>query len=162
MLPSQKAVVLTGRKQKLTAEEMQWGFPQYNKKGLLINARAETALDKVTFRDSLLSRRCIIPARWFYEWNQEKEKVTFFRSDAPILYMAGVYSSFADKNRFVILTTSANASVAPVHRRMPLILEEEELENWIFEEEYMRKVLQKIPVQLSRKQDYEQQTFSFI
>ena len=42
--PSQSATVITGRKPHLLAEEMSWGFPQYQKKGLLINARAETAL----------------------------------------------------------------------------------------------------------------------
>ena len=52
------------------AEEMSWGFPQYQKKGLLINARAETALERKMFRDSVLHRRCIIPAKQFYEWDQ--------------------------------------------------------------------------------------------
>ena len=54
----------------LMAEEMSWGFPQYQKKGLLINARAETALERKMFRDSVLHRRCIIPAKQFYEWDQ--------------------------------------------------------------------------------------------
>lgn len=48
-------------------------------KGLLINARAEAILDKKTFRDSVLHRRCVIPAHHFYEWCKNKEKYTFQR-----------------------------------------------------------------------------------
>jgi len=75
--PSQKALVLTGRGPHLKLEQMKWGFPQKDGKGLLINARAETALERVTFRESVLSRRCVIPARQYYEWNRAREKVTF-------------------------------------------------------------------------------------
>ena len=53
-------------------KEMNWGFPQYQKKGLLINARAETALERRTFCDSVRHRRCIIPAKHFYEWDSDK------------------------------------------------------------------------------------------
>ena len=79
---------------------MQWGFPQYQKKGLLINARAETALERKSFRDSVLHRRCVIPARHFYEWDSDKNKVTFFRKDAAVVYMAGFYNRFGDEERF--------------------------------------------------------------
>ena len=78
----------------LELTEMHWGFPQYQKKGLLINARAETALERKTFRESVLHRRCVIPARHFYEWDFDKNKVTFFREDRPVLFMAGFYNRF--------------------------------------------------------------------
>ena len=108
----------------LELNEMHWGFLQYQKKGLLINARAETALERRTFRESVLHRRCVIPARHFYEWDSDKNKVIFFREDRPVLFMAGFYNRFQDGARFIILTTEANASVGPVHNRMPLVLDE--------------------------------------
>ena len=51
-----------------------WGFPGFDKKGVIFNARSETALEKKTFRDSVKERRCIIPATGFYEWSEKKDK----------------------------------------------------------------------------------------
>ena len=142
----------------LELTEMHWGFPQYQKKGLLINARAETALERKTFRESILHRRCVIPARHFYEWDSEKNKVTFFREDRPVLFMAGFYNRFQDEVRFIILTTQANASVSPVHSRMPLILDEGELEDWVYDDIFTEYALHKTPTELLREQEYEQQS----
>ena len=139
-------------------KEMNWGFPQYQKKGLLINARAETALERKTFRESVLHRRCVIPARHFYEWDSDKNKVTFFREDRSVLFMAGFYNRFQDEVRFIILTTQANASVGPVHNRMPLILENGELEDWVYDDKFTEYALHKTPPELWREQEYEQQS----
>ena len=172
--PSQSAGILTYSQQKnlLSAgsatenspafelKEMHWGFLQYQKKGLLINARAETALDRKTFRGSVLHRRCIIPAKHFYEWDSDKNKVTFFREDRSALYMAGFYNRFQDEDRFIILTTQANTSVSPVHDRMPLVLEDNELEDWIYDDKFTEYALHKIPCNLFREQEYEQQSLS--
>lgn len=156
--PSQAAAVLTGKLSGLKAEEMNWGFPQYQKKGLLINARAESVLDRKMFRDSVLYRRCIIPARHFYEWDSEKNKVTFSRKDEPILYMAGFYNRFQNEDRFIIITTQANASVRQTHDRMPLVLEKSELGDWVFDDKFLEFALHKVPVQLNKQQEYEQQS----
>ena len=53
---------------------MGWGFPRFDGRGLLINARAETAAERRTFRECVLHRRCVIPAKGFWEWNKFKEK----------------------------------------------------------------------------------------
>jgi len=156
--PSQTAAVLTGKIPGLRVEEMNWGFLQYQKKKLLINARAENVLERKMFRESVLHRRCIIPAKHFYEWDLGKNKVTFLRKDKPILYMAGFYNHFQDKERFIIITTQANESVKKTHDRMPLILEERELEDWIYDDKFLEFTLHKIPVQLIKHQDYEQQS----
>lgn len=130
--PNQQALVITGAQGRLSAEWMAWGFPRYDGKGVVINARAETAGEKPMFRDSFLHRRCVIPAQRFYEWDPAKNMVTFRCPDAPVLYMAGIYDRFAGQTRFTVLTTAANASVARFHDRMPLLLEHDELEPWLF------------------------------
>lgn len=171
--PSQSAGILTCHSQQknplsagpaaekspaLELNEMHWGFPQYQKKGLLINAKAETVLERRTFRESVLHRRCVIPARQFYEWDSDKNKVTFFREDRAVLFMAGFYNRFQDEVRFIILTTQANASVSPVHNRMPLVLDEGELEDWVYDDKFTEYVLHKTPTELRREQEYEQQS----
>lgn len=138
-------------------EKMRWGFPQYQKNGLIINARAETALERKAFHDSVLHRRCIISAKHFYEWDSDKNKVTFFREDRPVLFMAGFYNRFQYEDRFIILTTQANDSVISVHNRMPLVLKDNELENWIYDDNFTEYAFYKIPPKLGRKQEYEQQ-----
>ena len=110
------------------------------------------------FRESVLHRRCIIPAKHFYEWDPDKNKVTFFRQDKPVVYLAGFYNRFQDEERFIILTTQANASVSSVHDRMPLILEENELKDWVYDDKFMEFALHKTPPGLEREQEYEQQS----
>ena len=160
--PSDASLVIKGAwRQMLDIEAMPWGFRQFTGSGLIINARAESAIDKLMFRDSILQRRCVVPASWFYEWNSQKEKVTFKREDASTLYMAGIYQRYEEGNRFVILTTGANESMRPVHDRMPVILEEHELKDWIYDFEFMREALRRVPRKLCREQEYEQQSFLF-
>lgn len=153
---SQSAAVVTGKKPHLTAEEMIWGFPQYQKSGLLINARAETVLERKMFRESVLHRRCMIPARSFYEWDPDRNKVTFQSENQSILYMAGFYNQFRGEDRFIILTAEANASVKPVHHRMPLLLDRKEVEDWIYDDTFLEFALHKNQPRLRRVQEYEQ------
>ena len=156
ILPSRQAAVITGLGHPLAAARMAWGFPKFDGKGLVINARAESALEKRSFRESVLHRRCVIPARGFYEWNKEKEKFTFERPDRDVLFMAGCFCPFDGQDRFVILTAAANPSVSPVHSRMPLILERDELTAWVRDDTAAARLLEKAPVMLTRKTEYEQ------
>lgn len=156
IFPSQKATVITGRGRHLVAEQMLWGFPRFDGRGILINARVETAMERHTFRESVLHRRCVIPAKGFWEWNRSKEKFSFERTDSQVLFMAGCYDSIAGQNRFVILTTEANSSVKPVHDRMPIILERNELESWVTDDNAVEYFLHKTPALLERDVEYEQ------
>ena len=156
VFPSQKATIIKGQEHHLATEQMRWGFPGFENGKLLINARAESALERRTFQDSVQHRRCIIPSRGFYEWNKSKEKFTFERTDAPALFMAGCYNWYEEQERFVILTTAANSSVAPVHNRMPLILEPEELKDWVLDDGATEYLLHKTPVLLEAHAEYEQ------
>ena len=153
--PSQRAAVIKGENEHLMADCMAWGFPRFDGKGLLINARAESAMERKTFRNSVQHRRCIIPAKGFYEWDKSKEKFSFERYDSPVLFMAGCYNQY-DQDRFVILTTDANPSVSPVHDRMPLILEPDELESWVLDDGATEFILHKIPVMLKSSTEYKQ------
>ena len=131
--PTEKAPVISYYKGSLLAEGKKWGFPGFNSSKVIFNARAESALEKKMFRDSVLKRRIVIPAAGFYEWNRKKEKVTFISDvkEQPILYMAGFYNRYGNEDRFVILTTGANDSMADVHERMPLLLKHQELEEYM-------------------------------
>ena len=70
--------------------------------------------------------------------------------------MAGIWQPTAKDNQFTILTTSPNASVLPVHDRMPLVLIPEEVMPWIQDFGAAEKLLTKIPPLLEHKQEYEQ------
>lgn len=115
--PGDKGVILTtnGYQQKV------WGFPAV--KGIVFNARQETLLEKSMFKDS---NRCIVPVRGFYEWNRHKEKNIFMDMEEKPLYLAAIYKN----DYYCIVTTEANESMKPVHDRMPLILEENEFDEW--------------------------------
>ena len=113
-------------------------------------------MDKPSFKNGILYHRLAVPASGFYEWNSMKEKNTFTRTDSPVLYMAGFCDWFENECRFVILTTEANDSMRKVHDRMPLILEEEQLADWFYNEK-MSRILHQTPVMLKRQAEYEQQ-----
>lgn len=156
LCPNQKAPVLLAGRNHMELRKMQWGFIPFDGKGLLINARAESVSHKIAFGDSIRNRRCIIPARGFYEWNSSREKFFYERPDGAVLFMAGCYKNFQGRTRFVILTTRANASVMAVHSRMPLILEQQELEVWLRDDQAMEYLLRKVPGPLRQGTEYHQ------
>lgn len=144
IFPTEKVAILTEDQNNIKPVINKWGFPGFNNKGVLINARSETATEKKTFRESVLQRRCIIPANGFYEWDKNKNKYYFQRNESDIIYMAGFYQNFNNENRFMILTTAANDSMSAIHHRMPLILENKEVEDWIFDSQSVEFILNKI------------------
>ena len=114
--------------------------------------------EKRMFRDSVSTRRAVVPVSWFYEWNKNKEKFTFTKEGSRILFLAGFYGRYEDGEHFVILTTQANASMAPVHSRMPLVLEREQVRDWILDSAKTKELPGQEPPQLDRDCEYEQQT----
>lgn len=156
--PSQKALVLTSRNTEISAELMAWGFPRYEGKGLVINARAETALKRPMFQESVKHRRCVIPAKHFYEWDKDKNKVTFSDKEEETLYMAGMFDCFQGEDRFLVITTQANDSMRPVHDRMPLLLEKSQIKEWLCSDKRTEEYLGKRPKELKREQEYHQES----
>lgn len=139
--PTDSAPVLTKQNKNETFGLFKWGFPIYKgKNSLLINARGETLDEKVSFKNLLMSKRCLIPACAFYEWKsvgKSKHKYLIKPQAKTLFYMAGLYNSFIDikgnlYTSFVIITTAANEQMSYIHNRMPLILSKaEELELWV-------------------------------
>ena len=156
--PSNEALILSGASKETVVSRMKWGFPSFKGNGLIINARSEGVLEKRMFSKSVLERRCLIPARGFYEWDKNKNKVTFQRPDNGIIYMAGIWRNYEDLNHFVILTTEANAAMKEVHSRMPLIHEKEEIDPWLFDNKAMEFLLHKTPLELIHTGGFIQQS----
>ena len=105
-----------------------------------INARAETVALKPAFRESFAARRCIVPADGFYEWQvKPKGKLPHFiyRADARPLALAGLWARWKDPDSgervatCAIVTTEPNATLAPIHDRMPVVLPEAAWERWL-------------------------------
>ena len=123
---------------------VRWGLiPHWMKeppKGrLMINARAETLLDKPSFRGPVRHRRCLVPADGFYEWTGEpgrKRAWLFRRADGGPFAMAGLWERWmgADGSELdtgIIITVDANETAAPIHERMPAILPEAAWDEWL-------------------------------
>lgn len=139
--PGQKASVIAREAGEAVLRQMEWGYPAPQNKGLVINARSESALQKRMFSESVMNRRCLIPAGWFYEWDRDKNKITFKPEGRQGMFLAGFWKYFSEGSRFIILTTNANASVRSVHDRMPLILDEERSRAWLEDEKMYGQLL---------------------
>lgn len=159
--PGMMAPVMRLENNQTILDASNWGFDNPVQKGLLINARAESAAEKRTFKNCLVNGRCVIPSSGFYEWDQDKNKFRFTFPNAPILYMAGLFHYQNEKSHFVILTTAANASMEKVHHRMPLVMTQDQAKNWLYESKSMDLQLHAVPPLLNRKAEMEQLRFTF-
>ncbi|HEX3282369.1 MAG TPA: SOS response-associated peptidase [Pyrinomonadaceae bacterium] len=141
--PSQNIVAILQRRDEREAALMQWGLiPSWSKdaKGF-INARSETITGKPSFSESFQTRRCLIPADGFYEW-QRSGKIAqpyYFqlREEMPFTF-AGIWDEWSNGEQTItscaIITTSANELLATIHDRMPVILPAESHDEWLNDE----------------------------
>ena len=150
IFPTNLVPVLVPRNAAIIPELLIWGFPNFHNKGVVINARAETAQERPMFKKSLLTKRCVIPTTGFYEWDAEKKKYLFTMPDAGLLYMAGLFNMFDGEERFTILTTEANTSMTDIHNRMPVVLKKDDLNGWIFDTEEAMQLLHRAPPLLEK------------
>ncbi len=148
VMPTAAAPVLIANGGKVVADLQTWGIPGW-KGGLMINARAETVCEKPMFRRSMAAQRCVIPATSFYEWDAARHKYQFALPGEP-LYLAGLYDNVDGANRFVILTTTPNASMHGIHDRMPLILRRDQIRPWLTDAESALHLLAAPPPLLER------------
>ena len=104
-----------------------------------INARSETVATLPAFRDPFKSRRCLIPADGFYEWQRSgstKQPYCFEVNNGRLFAFAGIWDRWKDPTgQWVkscsILTTTPNAVTSPVHDRMPVILDPANYNLWL-------------------------------
>ena len=106
-----------------------------------INARFETVASRPSFRDSLRRQRCLVPADGFYEWRRQgrvRQPFHIRRPDRRPLAMAGLWASWRQPGSdapplesFTVLTCPPNATVAPLHDRMPLVLPPAAWDVWL-------------------------------
>ena len=106
----------------------------------LINARGETVLEKPSFRNAMRRRRCLIPADGFYEWKGDvpgrKQPFHVRRPDQGLFAFAGLWEHWmgADGSELetaAIVTTAPNAVLAPIHSRMPVVIEPADFAPWL-------------------------------
>lgn len=122
---------------------LQWGLiPSWAKDDKighsLINARAETVIEKPSFRTAFKKRRCLIVATGFFEWHQNESGKMPYRichEDNSVFAFAGLWEHWDKEAQSIysctILTTVANDLLAPVHSRMPVILKPESYQPWL-------------------------------
>jgi putative SOS response-associated peptidase YedK len=106
---------------------------------LMINARAEGAAEKASFRGAMRHRRCLVPANGFYEWTGKsgaREPHLVRRPDSELMAFAGLWESWlgadgSEIDTMAILTVTASAALAALHDRMPAILLPEHFDAWL-------------------------------
>ena len=137
-------VIATSRSRHQTVFPMVWGF---NVKGLdrpVVNARVETAKDKTSFRNSWFTRRCIIPASYYFEWKHFKRpdgktkagaKYAIQPENCTITYLAGLYQMQQYRGLtypvFTVLTREPSEELKNIHDRMPVVMPEDAIADWI-------------------------------
>ena len=147
--PSQSVAVITQARRTgdRQCHDKRWGLiPKWSKDAKigykLINARAETVATKPSFRGAFQQRRCLIVADGFYEWQKsqstEPKQPHLIRLQSRSLFaFAGLWERWQDPQTeettfsCTILTTTANAAVAPIHHRMPVILPSCDYDAWL-------------------------------
>lgn len=106
----------------------------------LINARAESVLEKPTFRNAMSRRRCLIPADGFYQWKGDvpgrKQAFYVHRPDHELFALAGLWELWtgADGSEIetaAVITTRPTSSLSEIHDRMPAIIMPEDFKRWL-------------------------------
>ena len=143
--PTEPIAIVALRQGERRFELVRWGFvPSWVKDprefSLLINARAETASDKPSFRGAMRHGRCLVPANGFYEWRAEgsgpKRPYFIAPADGGLVAFAGLTETWAgadgsEVDTAAILTVPANPVVAPIHDRMPAVIPPQHFEDWL-------------------------------
>jgi putative SOS response-associated peptidase YedK len=143
--PSQDVPVIVRNEGRNEIKSMRWGLvPSWTQDATIgqrmINARAETLLEKPSFKQLVATRRCLVPADGFYEWRREgQRKVPMWitlKSREPFAF-PGLWDCWLDRDSgselytFTIITTRANALVRRIHDRMPVIYDKDMGRQWL-------------------------------
>jgi putative SOS response-associated peptidase YedK len=134
--PGEPVLALRQEHGRMTASLMLWGLlPEWSRDPLAgprpFNARCETVAEKASFRGPWRHRRCLLPADAFWEKGHRLQ-----RRDGALFWLAGVWDRWigpdgSEVESCCVLTTAANALVAPIHQRMPVILPDGLEQPWL-------------------------------
>jgi putative SOS response-associated peptidase YedK len=132
--PTQTAPIIVQGHEALEASMMRWGFQRPNQPQPLINARGETVRPLPTFASSFRSRRCLVPATGWYEWQTvggKKQPYSLSGSDQEPLAFAGIWTPSETGERFSIITSAANLETGHIHHRQLVIIARERWRIWL-------------------------------
>ena len=145
--PGSEVLVVRERKGHTEAEMIRWGLvPSWaNDPSIghrMANVRAETALEKSSFRAAMQKRRCLIPADVFYEWRDvpgQKRRTPYAvaMGEGEIFALGGLWEAWRSRESSTwlitcaILTTQPNNLLQPIHDRMPVIVRPDDYQAWI-------------------------------
>ena len=157
VLPGQKAPVVRKRKGRTDLDRLRWGFvPHWTKDvkaAKFINARSESMADKPSFRDAFQSRRCLIPADGFYEWDARQTPKTPFEiqlANDALFAFAGLWDAWKNPETgdviesFAIVTTAATSHMQGCHDRMPVMFTSDKAFQYWLAEDTPPEILQKM------------------
>jgi len=152
--PTDSHLILRKRYEDLEVLTAKWGLvnswaTDAKRAAAQINARAESLARLPAFREAFQKRRCLVPADGFFEWTGDKalrRPIWFHRLEGGLLYFAGLYESWQRQpgeweRTFTIVTTTPNSLIAPIHDRMPVILPEEAIDEWLFGSDDQERLL---------------------
>ncbi len=135
--PTQPNFVLKTKYESREAIPATWGLvnswaKDASRAAMCINAKAETVDKLLSFREAFERRRCFVPADGFFEWRGPKarrEPLWIHPVDGALLLFAGLFEAWQTqpgewRTTYSIITTAANRTIAPIHNRMPVILDE--------------------------------------
>ena len=130
-------VIASNRAGNRAVYPMKWG---YSGKSLLMNARSETAAQRPTFREDWARHRCIVPASWYFEWEHRQgndgkkyigDKYMLQPRGSAVTWLCGLYRIENGLPVFVVLTREPGPDLRLIHDRMPLIMPEQLVNEWI-------------------------------
>lgn len=144
--PTRDVPTIRVREHARHLDYLRWGLvPRWAKDlrigSKMINARAETVATKNSFRSAFAKRRCLVTADGFFEWQRldakTKQPMYISRRDGDPLAFAGLYERWTDAENLreihtcTIITTTPNATMEPIHDRMPVLLAPRSWDEWI-------------------------------
>jgi putative SOS response-associated peptidase YedK len=142
--PTDQHFIITSEFERRKAQRARWGLVNRwardnSRASQCINAKAETLEKRPSFSEAFQQRRCIVPADGFYEWSGAKGKrqpLWIHPRAGGLLLLAGLYECwYPEKDRteltFTIVTCAASATIAAIHDRMPVVLDERAAEDWM-------------------------------
>lgn len=160
--PTQPVLTVRLESGKRKMSPMRWGLVPHWASAITtpnFNARSEKVTTTPSFSDAIVSRRCLIPADGFYEWQDMgtvKQPYCFEVGDGDLFAFAGLWDEWKGAKGCAILTTAANPLVADLHDRMPVILSRDKYDLWLTSQDlnqvlnalepYDEKLMRRYPV----------------